>query len=315
MRGFLVRRPNATPRVFRSDLQLVNPLVEECRFGATLLRRSAFSFSPRPKVGAIFLLITYRYTLFMPNNSTSWGKVAAWYDDLLDGDDTYQKKVILPNLKRLAGIQKGDQVLDLGCGQGFFAREFAKAGGRVTGVDLASDLIDLAKKNSGAAIEYRVAPADQLNFLKNGGADKIFIILALQNMENAGAVIKECRRVIKPSGKIHLVLNHPAFRIPKASGWGWDERRGIQYRRIDGYLSESKEKIQMHPGNAPKDHTFSFHRPLQFYAKVLGNNGFAVTRLEEWESHRRSQPGARAASENRARREIPLFLYIEAVAL
>ena len=124
MRGFLVRRPNATPRVFRSDLQLVNPLVEECRFGATLLRRSAFSFSPRPKVGAIFLLITYRYTLFMPNNSTSWGKVAAWYDDLLDGDDTYQKKVILPNLKRLAGIQKGDQVLDLGCGQGFFAREF-----------------------------------------------------------------------------------------------------------------------------------------------------------------------------------------------
>ncbi len=280
-------------------------------------RRSAFFLFAPVNIGAFFLAFKRRdYNLFMPNDSTSWGKVAAWYDDLLEsGDDTYQKKIILPNILRLAQVQKNEQVLDLGCGQGFFSRAFAEAGARIIGVDLAEDLIKLAKKHSSGAIDYRVASASDLGFIKDKSIDKAFMILALQNIENAGVVIKECRRVMKASGKLYLVLNHPAFRVPKASGWGWDERRGVQYRRIDRYLSESKEKIQMHPGEKPQEHTFSFHRPLQFYAKVLGNNAFGITRIEEWESHRKSQRGPRATAENRARREIPLFLYIEAVAL
>ena len=121
--------------------------------------------------------------------------------------------------------------------------------------------------------------------------------------------------MLKPTGKLFLVLNHPAFRIPKQSSWEWEEKNKAQYRRINEYLSESKIKIEMHPGDNPEEKTISFHRPLQYYFKLLGKNGFAVNRLEEWNSHRKSQPGPRAKAEDKARKEIPLFLFLEAIKL
>ena len=71
-------------------------------------------------------------------------------------EDTYHAKVILPNLLRMAGIKKGERVLDLGCGEGFFAREMAKAGAQVAGTDIAKELILRAREKGGA--EYFVAP-------------------------------------------------------------------------------------------------------------------------------------------------------------
>lgn len=245
-------------------------------------------------------------------NKTSWGKVANWYNNLLEKDeDSYQKKLILPNLIRLLEVKRGEVIVDLACGQGFFAREFSKLGAKVIGVDISSELIDIAQQDK--SVEYHVSSADKLDFLQNESVDKVAVILSLQNIENASDVIKEASRVLKPNGKLFLVLNHPAFRIPKQSSWGWDDKLKIQYRRLDGYLGEAKEPIQMHPGDNPREKTISFHRPLQFYFKTLNKNGFAVSRLEEWVSHKTSEEGPKKAIEDRARREIPLFLFLGAI--
>jgi hypothetical protein len=56
--------------------------------------------------------------------------------------------------------------------------------------------------------------------------------------------------------------------------------------------------------------TVSFHRPLQFYFKIFSKLGFAVERLEEWNSNKKSEAGPRAKAEDKARKEIPLFLYM-----
>lgn len=253
----------------------------------------------------------------MNKDKTSWGKVAGWYSDLLEKEEgTYQKGLILPNLVRLMDIKKGELVLDLACGQGFFSRELYKLGAKVTGVDISKELIALAEKigkEEKIKIEYKVSPADDLGFIKEKSIDKIVIVLAIQNIENVSGVFKECQRVLKPSGKLFLVLNHPAFRIPKQSSWEWDGKSGAQYRRIDQYLSESKIDIQMHPGDKPDEKTISFHRPLQYYFKFLGKNGFAVDRLEEWNSNKKSQPGPRAKAEDKIRKEIPIFMFLEAI--
>ncbi len=251
----------------------------------------------------------------MDRSKTSWGHVASWYDAYLKEEGTYQKDLILPNLLRLVDPKKGETILDLGCGQGFFSREFASAGATVIGVDVSKELVSVARRLSPPYVRFEAAPADHLDFIQPGSVDKAAIVLALQNMENAKAVVDECRRVLKPTGGLYLVLNHPAFRIPKASSWEWDGKTGVQYRRVERYLSESAIKIQMHPGDKPEEHTLSFHRPLQSYVKHLANAGFCVVRLEEWNSNRTSGPGPRAAAENRARREIPLFLFIQARAL
>lgn len=245
----------------------------------------------------------------MDNSKTSWGKVANWYDGLVKDNDSYQKALILPNLIRLVEARKGERIVDLACGQGFFAKEFAKLGAKVTGVDISPELIEIAKRDKFA--EYHVSPAHKLGFLQNLTIDKVLLVLSLQNIENANEVIKEVSRVLKPKGKLFLVINHPAFRIPKASAWGWDEGRKIQFRKLESYMSESKESIQMHPGDKPWQKTLSFHRPLQFYFKSLNKNGFAVSKLEEWSSHKTSEEGPKKAAEDKARHEFPLFLFLE----
>jgi ubiquinone/menaquinone biosynthesis C-methylase UbiE len=249
----------------------------------------------------------------MPKNKdTSWNSVAGWYERMLEGEGTYQRDLILPNLVRLMEIKKDEAVLDLACGPAFFTREFAKLGARVTGVDAAQALIEMARDEKIPGVQFFVAKADKLAFIKDSMIDKVVIVLAAQNIENISDVFRECARVLKKAGTLHIVLNHPAFRVPQESSWGWDEKTQVQYRRIDRYLSESKVEIQMHPGAKPDKHTLSFHRPLQFYFKVLRKAGFTVSALEEWNSNRKSEPGIRAKAEDLARKEIPLFLYLAA---
>ncbi len=244
--------------------------------------------------------------------STSWGAVASWYDNYLEtSPDSYQEKVIAPNLLRILSLKKGDRVFDLACGQGFFARKFAAAGATVVGSDISPELIEQAKKYA-PNIEFYVAPAHQALFAQDVSFDVVTCILAIQNIENISDVFAEARRVLKSGGRFVLVLNHPAFRVPKFSSWGFDEKAGVQYRRVDTYLSLRTIPIEMHPGQQAGEKTISYHRSLQDFFKPLIKNGFSVTRLEEWISHKVSAKGPRQRAEDTARKEIPLFLMIEA---
>jgi len=261
-------------------------------------------------------------------NNTSWGGVAKWYDSLLKMDGTYQKEVILPNLLKMMNVKAGDKILDIACGQGFFARALSKEGADVTGTDISPELIKFAKEKAGNNERYFVANADNFfkemvrtNFVNeeklNGpGFDKAMIVLAIQNIENLNGVLAEASRALKVGGKLFLVLNHPIFRNPKHTVWGFDEKNKVQYRRVDEYLSESQTEIDMTPGTDNKNKkksTISFHRPLQIYFKALVKNNFLVGRLEELVSNKKSESGPRQKAEDKARKEIPLFMMIEAV--
>ena len=155
---------------------------------------------------------------------TSWGNVADWYDEMLEeGKDTFQQEVILPNLLRLMNIKKGQKILDLGCGQGFFCRAFGAAGATVIGIDISAELVAVARKRNSedlkSHITYAVGSAEKLADTPAHSVEAVTIVLAIQNMEKINLVFAECARVLKPKGKVYLVLNHPAFRVPRASGW------------------------------------------------------------------------------------------------
>jgi hypothetical protein len=116
-------------------------------------------------------------------------------------------------------------------------------------------------------------------------------------------------------------LNHPAFRIPGKTFWENDPKTGTQYRRVEEYLGESRKEMEMHPGlkaeggKKGSEVTVSFHRPLQSYSKSLANAGFAISRIEEWTSHKESERGPRKSAEDKARREIPLFMCLECIKI
>lgn len=251
---------------------------------------------------------------------TSWGDVADWYNKHLEkGDDTYHTKVLFPNLLRMLGDMKGKKILDMACGQGIFAEQLRDKGAFVTGVDIAKELITLAEEKSKTIKEkgthkviYHVTSADDLFMLKDESFDVVVCVLALQNIENLQKTISEAKRVLTSSGVFLFVLNHPSFRNPKQTYWGYNEKDEMQYRRVDEYMSESHVRIDMTPGSIEnKKFTVSFHRPLQVYIKALVKSGMAVTRLEEWVSHRESERGPKKKAEDKARKEIPLFMCIE----
>ncbi len=246
---------------------------------------------------------------------TSWGNVAGWYDDVVNDPDSYQVQVILPNVVRITAPKKGDKVLDLACGQGFFSHALAAQGAIVTGIDISPELVSLAKKHAGHTEEFFVSSADDLSKFKNKSFDSVVCVLAIQNIERMNEAFREVGRILKDGGKFVLVINHPAFRIPGRTSWGFDEKANVQYRRVDGYMAESRTQIDMHSGKEITEVTYSFHHPLQTYSKMLANSAFVIRRIEEWMSHKESEKGPRKSAEDKARNEIPLFMCLECVKI
>lgn len=208
---------------------------------------------------------------------------------------------------------KGERILDVGCGQGVFARLLKGKGCLVTGVDASKSLIESARayerESRQAPIDYRRLDASSLDGLPDGQFDAASAILCIQNMRSLDLVARECSRVLSRSGRMLWVINHPCFRIPRQSSWGFDEAKKMQYRRVDLYMSPLEIPIAMHPGRGPaSEATVSFHRNLQDMVHVMRSAGFLLSGLEEWCSHKQSETGKRAKAEDRARREFPLFM-------
>ncbi|MCF7784941.1 MAG: methyltransferase domain-containing protein [Prosthecobacter sp.] len=241
-------------------------------------------------------------------HGTSWEKSADWYDGIIGerGSELYQA-VVIPGALGLLAPKPGERVLDLGCGQGVFSRALAQAGCLVTGVDAAPTLIQKARTYPvKPPVRYLARDAAQIEDL--GEFDAASAILCVQNMEHLDVVSAAAAKVLKPGGRMLWVVNHPAFRIPRQTSWGNDQATKVQYRRIDAYSSTLSIPIIMHPGRPDSETTTSFHRSLQTLTGTGFGAGLRLAGIEEWYSHKESQPGPRAAAENRYRKEFPLFL-------
>ena len=240
---------------------------------------------------------------------TSWEKSADWYDRIIGerGSELY-REVVIPRALDLLQPQRGERILDIGCGQGVFSRAISDGSGAlVTGIDASRTLIQKARTYQGRTpIRYFDRDAADLGGL--GDFDAASAILCLQNLEHLDKVCSAAAAVLKPGGRMLWVLNHPAFRIPRQSSWGFEEERKIQYRRVDAYSSTLSIPIVMHPGKADSESTVSVHRSLDSLMAPGFAAGLTLAGLQEWHSHKESQPGPRARAENRARREFPLFL-------
>lgn len=258
-----------------------------------------------------------------PKAGTSWDAVASWYDELLEdrGNDHYAQ-VIVPGALRLLEPRPGMRVLDIACGQGILGRRLAAMKIESVGVEASPRLVEAAERRArdervDRLAHFRVGDARHLADMGLSGFDAATCIMALANIDPLGPVMEGVAAALRPGGRFVWVITHPAFRAHGQSEWGWDAKAHKQYRRVDGYLSAGQREIEMNPGKAVRGaapvKTWTFHRPLQTYIEAMSKAGLLVEKLEEWPSLRESTSGPRAAEENRARREIPLFLGVRAV--
>lgn len=248
----------------------------------------------------------------MKHKDTSWQKVSKWYGGIVGEKGHYfHQSVIIPNALRLLDIKDESKLIDVACGQGVLARSINQ-NIFYLGVDKATDLITEAKKrDKNPKHKYIVADATK-NILTNEKYDRAAIILALQNIKEPELAIKNVSKLLSSGGRFLIVLNHPAFRIPRQSSWEEDKAQKLQYRRINRYLSPLEIPINAHPGKENSPLTWSYHHPIEDYFKYLYDNDFLIEQLEEWNSDKNSV-GRAAKQENRAREEFPMFMAILAI--
>lgn len=105
---------------------------------------------------------------------------------------------------------QGKKVLEIGCGLGTDSVSFAKAGADVTAIDLAPDAVKLTQEHlefAGVRGNVMVADAENLPF-RDRAFDIVYSFGVLHHTPDIEKAVKEIHRVLKPNGRVILMLYH-----------------------------------------------------------------------------------------------------------
>ena len=101
----------------------------------------------------------------------------------------------------------GARVLDVGCGAGLLSEALAREGADVTALDLAPELIDVARLHlleSGLKVDYRLQSVEALAAEQPGTFDAITCMEMLEHVPDPGAVVRACATLLKPGGRLFV---------------------------------------------------------------------------------------------------------------
>ncbi len=218
---------------------------------------------------------------------TGWEELADWYDAKQgDTGDLWHRHLIDPVLLGLLGPVGGLRLLDLGCGNGYLARRFAREGALVTALDASPRLVEHARareRTEPLGITYQVADAQATAELPTARFDRVVSNMVLMNVGPAAEAIGEVGRLLRPGGRFVFSISHPCFDLMSRSEWTVAERGGRTEvgRRIFGYRTPFADDV---PWKVAPDRTAStrgYHRPLSFYFAALRSAGLLVEDLVE----------------------------------
>jgi 2-polyprenyl-6-hydroxyphenyl methylase/3-demethylubiquinone-9 3-methyltransferase len=121
-----------------------------------------------------------------------------------------QKALHALNPTRLAYVADrielhGARVLDLGCGGGLLSEALAEAGADVTAIDLAPDLLKIARLHgleSGIRVDYRQLSAEALAAEAPGGFDAITCMEMLEHVPDPASILRACATLLRPGGRL-----------------------------------------------------------------------------------------------------------------
>jgi ubiquinone/menaquinone biosynthesis C-methylase UbiE len=237
-------------------------------------------------------------------DNASYNDIAEWYDTYLRENPIYSD-IVLPNVMALVGDAQGQSVCDLACGQGWIARELARRGARVTGIDLAENLLAIAcqhEKQTPLAIEYVHGDAQVALELSDSSFDGCVCVMALMNLPDISAVFQTIHRILKPGGWFVFAITHPCFQTPGAK---WITTQESKVARVVSDYFNERIWTSVNTGGLRSlvgDH----HRMLSTYLNTLIAAGLVFEQMLE-------PVGTGESSEQMpGRQEVPFIMLVRA---
>lgn len=207
----------------------------------------------------------------------------AYAEGQASGRDFYRYEFLGPIQAETCGDVHGLRLLDVGCGSGYMARAMARAGARVTAIDISPRMIEHARAEEEAAplgIEYRVADAAGVaSLFAPGSFDVAVSCLALQDMPDPARVLRGVHAVLRPGGRFIVSITHPCTDTPFRQ-WERDEHGRKRWLCIDRYFDRGPMEYTWLRW-AYEFTTPALHAPLEdWFAWILGA-GFQLRAARE----------------------------------
>lgn len=138
----------------------------------------------------------------------------AYADAQMSGVDYYRLNFFGPAMVEACGNVKGLEVLDLGCGIGYFSRQMARKGAsKVVGIDISPNQLAHARQieeKERLGIEYiRDDAAAVIETLPESSFDLVTACVSLVDMPEPGRVIRGAHRVLRDQGRLVFTNTHP----------------------------------------------------------------------------------------------------------
>lgn len=169
------------------------------------------------------------------------------------------------------------RVLDLGCGEGFVARQIKAAGATsVLGIDLSEGMIDHARDEENRnpqGIEYRQGDASKLTDLPEATFDRVVAVFLFNYLETdvMTEVIRRVHSWLTPGGRFVFTVPHPS--LPFMRG----EEPPFFFRRDGaGYFSGKNQTLEgsIWGRDGIEVPVRCVHKPLESYFEALRNTGW-----------------------------------------
>jgi ubiquinone/menaquinone biosynthesis C-methylase UbiE len=244
----------------------------------------------------------------------AWDRAAdAYAQGQSSGRDHYRYEFFGPAQVDACGDVRGMRLLDVGCGSGYFAREMARRGARVTGVDISPRMIGHARRGEAAeplGIDFRVGDATELGgCFAAGSFDAAASCLALQDMPDIPAVLRGVAEVLRPGGRFVASIAHPCSDTPFRR-WERDEAGRKRWLCTDRYFERGPLEYAW-KGWAYDFATPAQHATLEDWFGWIHGAGFRLRALRE---PRPTEAAVRARPDLEDAARVPYFLIFDLVS-